>query len=248
MGIPVIGCNCVVCTSTDPHNKRMRASALLTIDGKKILIDCGPDFHSQALTYGINTLDGIMITHSHYDHIAGIDELRIYYMRSGQPLPCLLSQNSANDLVGRFNYIFSHDIHYEKLLAKIDLQVLPQDRGQVVFLDIPIHYFSYEQAQMQVNGFRIGNLAYITDIRNYPSTIYEDLIGVEILILSALRYTPSHLHFSLDEAVEFSRRVGAKQTWLTHLAHDLEHEKANAYLPDNIRLAYDGLEFDFATD
>lgn len=245
MGIPVIGCSCSVCASSDRHNKRMRPSALLTINDKKILIDCGPDFHAQAIHYCITALDGVIFTHSHYDHTAGIDELRVYHMRRGVALPCLLSKSTAEDIVVRFPYIFAPDADYNKLVAKFNLQLLPEERGVTDFLDIPIRYFSYEQAHMQVNGFRFGNLAYVTDIRHYPETIFEDLKDVEILILSALRYKLSHLHLSVDEAVEFAQKVGAKQTWLNHLAHDLEHEKTNAYLPENIRLAYDGLQFLF---
>lgn len=245
MGIPVIGCPCSVCHSSDPHNKRMRPSALLTIADKKILIDCGPDFHAQAIQHHLETLDGVIFTHSHYDHTAGVDELRVYHMRTGIALPCLLSQTTANDIVSRFPYIFVPNVDYNKLVAKFDLQILKDDRGITSFLDIPIRYFSYEQAQMQVNGFRIGNLAYVTDIRHYPETIFEDLKDVDILIISALRYKTSHLHLSVDEAVAFAQKTGAKQTWLNHLAHDLEHEKTNAYLPENIKLAYDGLQFSF---
>jgi phosphoribosyl 1,2-cyclic phosphate phosphodiesterase len=245
MGIPVIGCHCSVCASKDPHNKRKRPSALITIDDKKILIDCGPDFHAQAIQYQIDQLDGFILTHGHYDHTSGIDELRVYHMHSGKALPCLLSQSTARDIMNRFSYIFTPDSEYDKLVAKFDLQILPYERGEVQFLDIPIHYFSYEQARMQVNGFRFGNLAYVTDIRKYPNTVFEDLKGVETLVLSALRFAPSHLHLSVDEAVDFANRVGAKMTWLTHLAHELDHEKTNVYLPENIKLAYDGLEINF---
>ncbi len=245
MGIPVIGCDCSVCTSSDPNNKRQRTSALLTVGDKKILIDCGPDFHAQALHFHINTLDGVILTHAHNDHTAGLDELRVYHMRSHKPLPLLLSQATYDDIKQRFNYIFTKEDTFYKLTSKFEIKLLSDERGKVEFLGIPLSYLTYEQARMKVNGFRFGNLAYITDIRDYPETIFADLKGVETLVLSSLRFTPSPLHLSLDEAVEFAQRAGARKTWLMHIAHELDHERSNAYLPENIKLAYDGLLVNF---
>ncbi|MBA3815090.1 MAG: MBL fold metallo-hydrolase [Parachlamydiaceae bacterium] len=242
MGIPVIGCKCPVCQSEISFNKRLRPSALLMIDGKRILIDCGPDFREQALRYGLDQLDGIIITHAHNDHTAGFDELRIYSLRTHQAIPCLLSPDTLADLKRRFYYIFDEDSPYAALTAKFQLQLLESERAEVLFAGLDVRYFTYQQGGMNVNGFRFGNLAYVSDIRDYPTTIFEDLKGVETLVISALRFSSTPLHFSIDEAVDFSRRVGAKQTWLMHIAHELDHEKANAYLPADIRLAYDGLE------
>ncbi len=246
MGIPVIGCQCAVCLSTDLYNNRMRPSVLLKIRDKTILIDCGPDFRFQALRVGLTQLDGLILTHGHNDHMAGLDDLRALHLQSHQPLPCLLSQETATDISQRFNYFFaSQPAHEKKLVVKFLLQIFPKERGLIDFLGLPVHYFSYEQAKMQVNGLRFGNLAYVTDIRHYPATIYEDLKGAKTLILSALRFEPSPLHFHIDEAIDFANRVGAEQTWLTHIAHELDHVQANAYLPKNIRLAYDGLQLNF---
>lgn len=246
MGIPVIGCDCEVCQSTNPCNKRLRSSVLLTIDGKKILIDCGPDYRFQALQYDIRTLDGLILTHSHYDHTAGVDELRVYVMRNKQPIPCLLGHETLRDLEQRFYYLFNTDDKSDVLKAKFDLQILKDKRGMTEFLGIKILYTSFEQAGMRVNGFRFGNLAYISDIRKFDEIIYEDLKGLDTLIISALRFTPSHLHFSIDEAVAFIQRCGAKKGWLMHISHEVEHLHANAYLPENIRMAYDGLEISFS--
>ncbi len=247
MGIPVIGCKCDVCTSNNPRNNRMRPSVLLTVDTKKILIDCGPDFRFQALRFGVSSLDGVILTHGHNDHTAGIDDLRIYHMRSGKPLACLLSAETLVEVKHRFPYIFTPDVSYDKLklLAKFDMHILPDERGVIEFIGLNVRYFSYEQARMKVSGFRFGDLAYVTDLKNYPESIFDDLKGIKTLIISALRYTPSPLHLSVDEAVEFIQRTSASTAWLTHLAHDLEHEKTNAYLPENIRLAYDGLQLTF---
>ena len=246
MGVPVIGCSCPVCQSKDPKNKRLRPSALITVDNKKILIDCGPDFRSQALRAHITTLDGIIFTHAHQDHTGGIDDLRIFHMRTKLALPCLLSSESLRDIQQRFSYIFSeHDHGYDKLLPKFQFQFFELDSGKIDFIGLPIHYFTYSQAGMRVTGLRFGNLAYVTDIRNYSESIFEDLKGVEILIVSALRQMPSPIHFNIDEAVEFSRKVGAHHTWLNHLAHEIDYAKTNEYLPENIRVAYDGLEINF---
>lgn len=243
MGIPVIGCHCNVCESTHPEDKRLRSAGLISFNSKHILIDCGPDFREQALRYGIDHLDGVVITHAHHDHTSSIDELRVFYMRSGQPIPCLASRETSEDLKKRFDYIFSNR-KKNVLVPKVDLVELQEERGEVVFEGLRFKYFTYEQVKMKVNGFRTGNFAYVTDIHDYPESIFEDLQGVENLVLSALRFTPSHIHFTVDEAVDFAHKVGAKQTWLTHIAHELQHEHTNAYLPPDVRMGYDGLEIE----
>jgi phosphoribosyl 1,2-cyclic phosphate phosphodiesterase len=241
MGIPVIGCKCPVCQSDSHYNKRWRSSALLMMDNKKILIDCGPDFREQALRYRIDQLDGVIVTHAHHDHTAGFDELRIFSLRAQQAIPCLLSADTLTDLKKRFYYIFDENGPYAAQTAKFQLQLLESERGETLFVGHHIRYFSFRQGGMLVNGFRFNNLAYISDIRDYSEEIFDDLKGVETLVISALRFSPTPLHFSVDEAVDFSRRVGAERTWLVHIAHELDHEKINAYLPPNVRLAYDGL-------
>lgn len=248
MGIPVIGCSCPVCRSDLPQNKRMRPSALLMIDNQRILIDCGPDFKEQALRYHIDLLDGIILTHAHHDHTAGFDELRIYSLRGHHPIPCLLSPETLADLKRRFYYIFDENNPYADLTAKFTLQLLESDRGLTAFQGLKIRYFSYKQGGMKINGFRFGNLAYVTDIREYSETVFEDLKDLDILIVSALRFSPSLMHLSIDEAIDFAKRVKAKKTWLMHIAHELDHEKTNAYLPEDIRLAYDGLQLEFSPD
>lgn len=246
MGIPVIGCDCPVCTSESPCNQRLRPSALVTLAGKKLLIDCGPDFRLQALKYRINRLDGLLLTHSHHDHIAGIDELRVYYLNTREALPCLLSDVTAEELKMRFNYIFNEREESSTIMAKLTLYTLHDLYGVTTFLGYPIQYVSYEQAGMQVTGFRFGDLAYLTDIRTYTDQIFQELQGVKTLILGATKMQPSFFHFSLDEAVAFARRVKATHTWLTHVAHELDHEFANSYLPSDVRMAYDGLELTFS--
>ena len=245
MGVPVIGCDCAVCRSTNPHNNRLRAAALVNVNDRNILIDCGPDFRQQALRYGITDLDGTIITHAHHDHTASIDELRIFYLRTKRAMPCLMSKATAEDLIPRYRYIFHPDDERKSVVTKIQLQLLEGERGEIDFQGVIMGYVTYEQKGMEVNGFIIGDLAYISDIRHYPESIFEDLQGVETLVISALRFTQSDFHLTVDEAVEFIDKVGAKKGYLTHIAHELEHEKTNAYLPEHVRVAYDGLELTF---
>lgn len=245
MGVPVIGCECAVCRSDSSHNKRWRPSGLIKIHDKVLLIDCGPDFRAQMLHFKIKHIDGLIFTHAHYDHTGGFDEIRILNARSKKPLPCLLSEATFKDLQLRFPYVFDTHPLVPTLTTRVDLHFLQSSRGYVNFLDIPIHYVTYEQGGMLVNGYRFGNFAYISDIRNYPDTIFEDLRGVEILIVSCLRHQSSPLHFNVDDAVAFATRVGASQAWFTHIAHELDHDLTNSKLPPNYQLAYDGLEIEF---
>lgn len=244
-GVPVIGCSCSVCQSNSPFNQRLRPSGLLKVDGKTLLIDVGPDFRSQALKYRIDLLDGLILTHTHYDHIAGIDELRIYYLRSQKKLPCLLSEESFEDLEKRYYYLFQPIGKVPTLSAQLDIHLLPEDEGEEEFLGLKIGYVTYTQGGCKVNGFRFGDFAYISDIREFHPSIFEKLIGIKTLVLSALREEKSMLHFSLNEAVEFASKVGAKHTWLTHISHGLDHEATNRKLPKSIQLGYDGLELEF---
>lgn len=242
MGIPVIGCTCSVCLSNDPKDQRTRSGCLVSYQGKKILIDASQDYRSQALKYQINDLDGVIFTHGHHDHTAGIDDLRVYKKQ----IPCLLSKETYEDLNVRYHYIFSPKKGSKSLVARLDPQLLEGDCGFTEFCGLPIKYHSFYQVGMKVNGFRLGNLAYVSDIKEYKEDLFEKLHGVDTLILSALRYGPSIFHLSIDEAVAFSRKIQPKETWLTHIAHELETKSTEEYLPSDIRLAYDGLELKFS--
>lgn len=244
-GVPVITCKCPVCTSPSPFNRRYRPSALVTYGKKKFVLDVGPDFRDQALHYGIDRLDGVILTHTHYDHVGGIDELRVFYFRQKMRLPTLASIETYEELRHRFHYLFQTKQSDGTLQSQLNFEVLEDDFGKTKFLGIPIKYVSYYQANMKVTGYQIGDLAYISDIREYDGRVVEALQGVDTLVLSALRYDPSEVHFSIDEAIEFSEKIGARRTFFTHIAHDLEHDETNLKLPKNIRLAHDGLELLF---
>lgn len=245
VGVPVIGCTCHVCTSTKSVNKRLRPSVFLQLSQGKFLIDVGPDFRAQALNYGITSIDGVLLTHAHHDHTSGLDDLRPLTYKRTSPIPILLSRKTAEDIQNRYYYLFP-DLDSKEQSSFFQLQLLPQEQtGRVIFQNVPIQYVTYEQGGMLVNGFRIGNLAYLSDIKHFSTDIFDQLKGVSILILSALRYAASPLHFSIDEAIDFARELQVKQVWLTHLSHELEYEQANAYLPKNMKLAHDGLIIPF---
>jgi phosphoribosyl 1,2-cyclic phosphate phosphodiesterase len=245
LGVPVVACTCPVCQSPLPYNKRLRPSGLLKVHGKNLLIDAGPDFRTQALKYGINSLDGILITHTHFDHVAGFDDLRVYYFKEKKRLECLLSQETLDELKVRYHYLVNAVEHGKVVSSKFEFKVLANDFGPAEFCGLKFHTMSYYQANMKVTGYRLGDFAYVSDIREYTDEVLESLKGVKTLVLSALRYTASEVHFSIEEALFFARKVGAERTWLTHIAHDLDHIDANARLPGDIQLAYDGLEVPF---
>jgi phosphoribosyl 1,2-cyclic phosphate phosphodiesterase len=244
LGVPVIGCSCPTCSSSHLKNKRFRTSGLLKVQDKTILIDIGPDFREQALRNNICHLDGVLITHTHYDHIAGLDELRIYSFIKGSNIPCILSKESFEEIRRRYYYIFKEALHGDSSTVMLDFIVLEGNEGEVNFLNLPISYFCYHQGSMKVTGFRLGNFAYITDIKNFDKKIFKFLEGVETLVVSALRKSDSKIHFSLDDAVDFANAVQAKKTYLTHIAHELEHESINYELPKHVQLGFDGLELD----
>lgn len=242
MGIPVIGCNCFVCTSNSSFNKRLRPSVLITHNKKRFLIDIGPDYRAQALMHGIDHLDGLLLTHTHYDHIAGLDELRIYTFVQKKPVPCLLSREALAELKIRYHYLLlpngDDDVH----ATKLRFQVLEGDQGETDFEGLPVTYISYDQLGMKVNGFSFGSFAYVTDVLNYKEEIFTALQGIETLIISGRRWEQSKGHLSLKDAIKFSKKTGAKKTYFSHICHEIDHEETNNNLPERFSLAYDGLE------
>lgn len=244
-GSPMIGCQCPVCISSSDYNKRLRPSVLLQIEGKNILIDSGPDFRQQALRHNITQLDGVLITHTHFDHVGGLDELRSYYLIHRHTIPVLVSLQTLASLKKRYDYLFLEKQWGVSLAAQLHFQVLENHLGETSFLDLPIKYVTYSQGGMDVNGFVFGNLAYLTDVKIYEDHIFEILKGTDILILNALRSSESPMHLTFDEAIKFAEKIGAKQLYLTHIAHDVDHESTQKQLPSNCFLAYDGLTLSF---
>ena len=244
-GVPEIGCKCSVCTSSSEKNKRLRPSCLVKIKDKIFLVDVSPDFRYQALKYNIDHIDGLIVTHPHYDHIAGLDDLRIYYLLEKKAIPTLLSDATYKELKKSFHYLFQTMSKERSLSAQLQFQILEKDFGEIIFQGIKIKYLSYFQKETKVTGYKFGDLAYVSDIREYSDEIFENLKETNTLIISALRDIPSPVHFSLEEAVTFAEKVKPKRTYFTHIAHEVDHEKVSKDLPKNIFLAYDGLEIEF---
>lgn len=245
MGVPVPACHCAVCHSGIEQNQRLRPSVLFTIDGKNILVDASPDLRMQALKHNINKIDGVILTHAHNDHTAGLDDLRAFHKEKDEPLHLLMSQVTFDEVKNRFYYFFDPTRITQGLKPNFQIDYFKEQQGLINFLGVSIRYMTYLQAGMFVTGIRIGDVAYLTDVHTYSENIFKDLEGIHTLVISALRFTPSIMHLTVDQAVAFAKKTSAKKTWLTHISHDLDHERTNAYLPDDIRMAYDGLEIVF---
>jgi phosphoribosyl 1,2-cyclic phosphate phosphodiesterase len=246
MGVPTLGCPCAVCNSQDPHDRRLRPSVLLrwsepgTGRERVVVIDTGPDFREQALREGLNHVDAVFYTHAHADHILGMDDLRplsFIAERCGGPIPLYAEPEAITVLEQVFSYTFSPQATYPTR-ARVQLVPLAERTPVhgVEFVRIPLLH-----GELPIVGFRFGNAAYLTDVSVIPEPSFVLLEGVEVLVLSALRHTPHPSHATLEQSVLWSKRIGARQTWFTHIAHDLGHEATNRTLPENIRLAYDGL-------
>ena len=238
-GVPVIGCQCEVCRSTDPHDKRTRCSALIETEQTRLLIDCGPDFRQQILPQPFRKIDAILITHAHYDHMGGMDDIRPYW-QFGE-MNVYADSNACKSMLEMLPYCFAehrypgvpaiglHEIHPHQKLSFGDLEVVP---------------FEVMHGKLPILGYRIGSLAYITDMKTIDDAEVDYVKGVRVLVVNALRFDkPHHSHQLVDEAVAFARRVGAERSFIIHSCHDIGlHEEVNKKLPSDIQLAYDGQE------
>ena len=240
-GVPIIGCQCAVCLSSSPKNRRLRSSAMVGMNSKNFLIDAGPDLRQQLLTHRIDQIDALLLTHVHHDHISGLDDLRPLNFLQKRAIPCILSQESLEALKVRYDYLFTTPSDGQTQSARFEFIPLACETGQIELNGDKIFYFTYWQSGMKVTGYRFEDLAYVTDIRDYSVSLFDSLKGVKKLIISALRKEPSSVQFSLEEAVEFAGRVGCEEVWLTHISHAMEHEATQASLPPNVYMGYDGL-------
>ena len=238
-GIPMIGCPCATCHSTDWRDKRLRVSALVQHGESNILIDTSADFRQQMLAHGITHLEAILYTHQHYDHIAGFDDLRAFqFLNKKSPL-CFALEETYAHIRKTFEYAFGGAVQSGGGLPSIPFAIIRDeqfDAGEVQVIPIPLQH-----GKMRILGFRIGAFAYLTDCSAIPQTSYPLLKGLDTLILDGLRFNPHPTHFSITEATQQAERIAPRVTYLTHMNHDVMHGPTEQILPPYIRLAYDGL-------
>jgi phosphoribosyl 1,2-cyclic phosphate phosphodiesterase len=243
-GIPIIGCKCLACTSTNSKDKRLRVSVYVETaspDGTpvKILIDTSPDFRQQCLSNNITDIDIILFTHSHVDHVMGLDDIRQINQLNKKEVDAYGSKETLDKIKQSFSYIFDPDTYRGGGLPLINLY--PVELEKLSYKGIEIEPIEYDHGPAKVWGYRIGKFAYMTDCSGIPEETYNKLKDLDVLILDALRYRPHPTHLTIDEAVAASKRIGAKKTYFTHMTHDIVHDDANAKLPKGIELSYDGL-------
>lgn len=245
MGVPTLGCSCRVCTSTDPRDARMRPSIAIEWqeDGTeqashRVVIDTGPDFRQQALRFGVDKIDAVLYTHPHADHIMGLDDLRpLSFSYRERKMPLYANAPTADVLERVFAYTFSADATYPTR-ARVQLHRLngPVEVAYVPFTPVPLLH-----GKLEVTGYRFGNAAYLTDMNSLPDASMPLLRGVDVVVLDALRPQPHPTHATIPEAIDWAQRIGARETWFTHMSHEVMHAEMDPQLPTGIRLAYDGL-------
>ena len=238
-GIPLIGSNHPVCLSDNPKDKRLRVSILISWDHFNYVIDCGPDFRAQMLAANPTSLEGLIFTHEHADHTAGLDDIRPFFFKQGA-IPVYAHKRVLKSLKKRFGYIFNEANKYPGAPSVVSYRVKKNTpfklNGKQV---IPINA---KHNTLQVFGYRIDAFAYLTDIKTISAFETAKLSGLEVLVVNALREEPHYSHFNLEEAIAFAQRVGAKKTFFTHISHHLGfHDQVSLKLPENIYLAYDSL-------
>lgn len=240
-GVPSIGCDCAVCASTDPKDRRTRPSIYLETNRTRVLVDTSTDLRLQALAHNIRRVDAILFTHSHADHVMGLDDVRRFNQMQGGAISCYAGAETIANLRQMFGYVFNPPKQIGGGLPQLVLREIdgPFSIGDLDVVPVPVWH-----GKLPVLGFRVGSFAYLTDCNRIPEESWPLLTsdgGVRTLILDALRHRPHSTHFSLSEACDVARRLGADRTYFTHICHDLGHAATNAQLPAGMQLAYDGL-------
>ena len=245
-GIPQIGCHCEVCTSTDPHDKRTRVSAVVESDaGRRILIDTPPELRLQMIGAGIDEVDAVLYTHDHADHVQGIDDLRAISVKVGR-LPVYGPTETMRRIRLRFEYIFDNPVPSMPSMPRPELAIVPLEPDrEVEIAGLTVRPIPLDHGPTQVFGYRIGRMAYVTDAKSVPEAAIALLRGVEVLVLNALFDRPHPSHLSIPEALDVALAVGARQTFFTHLTHRTSHASLVARLPEGVAPAYDGLTISF---
>ena len=237
-GTPVIGCACPTCTSADPRNKRTRCSVAIKIDsGATLLIDTGPDLRLQALREEIVRVDGVLYTHTHADHLNGIDDLRNFCFLQKQVIPVYGNDITINSIRQRFSYAFAPPgQHWDKPVLSSSVVAEPFDFEGARVTPIPVMH-----GKLPILGYRINNAAYITDVSEIPESSFSLLSGLDTLLLDCLHYHPHPTHIHFDRSLEYAAKINARQTYLIHMTHQMEYADVTRKLPPDTYLAYDGL-------
>jgi phosphoribosyl 1,2-cyclic phosphate phosphodiesterase len=251
-GIPVLGCDCRVCRSDDPRDRRTRHAALLDAGvGRRLLVDTPPELRLQLVDAGVHDIDAVWFTHAHADHVHGIDDLRAFSARLRRPLPAFTDSATADALRERFRYIFDRDYRppHGTMRPELDLREVDPAADGVDVAGLRLLPLELPHGDMTVLGFRTGPLGYVTDAKRLTGEVSRRLAGVRVLVLNALWFgNPHPTHFNIEEAVEAARAVGAERTFLTHLTHRVSHARLLDSLPAGIAPAYDGLTIDIEED
>jgi phosphoribosyl 1,2-cyclic phosphate phosphodiesterase len=240
MGVPTLGCHCAVCDSGDPRDKRTRPSLLLSYNGRNVVIDTAPDFRTQAMRERIDRLDAVIYTHSHADHILGLDDIRPYNLKQGGVVPVYASAETETTLRRQFAYIFD-DTSTESSVPGVEMRRID---GPFEIFGLRFTPVAANHGTQPVLGFRFGGAAYLTDFSSVPEPSKQLLQGLDDFILDALRYTPHPMHSNVAQSLALVAELKPKRAWFTHICHDLGHTEANAKLPEGVQLAYDGLKFE----
>jgi phosphoribosyl 1,2-cyclic phosphate phosphodiesterase len=241
MGVPTIGCNCRVCTSADPHDKRTRPSVLVEYDGHVVLIDTTPDFREQALREKITRLDAILYTHAHADHILGLDDVRPISFKHEGKIPLYAHESAAASLESIFHYIFKSDYKFGGI-ARVEMNRID---GPVELFGTRFEPVKIIHGEAMIHGFRFGSAAYLTDFSAIPEESKERLRDLDILFLDALRHRPHPTHSTVANSLSLVEELKPRRAFFTHISHDLPHQETNENLPEHVRLAHDGLKLEF---
>ncbi|MGE0480152.1 MAG: MBL fold metallo-hydrolase [Phycisphaerae bacterium] len=242
-GVPMIGCDCAVCTSADPRDRRTRTSVLFSYDDHHLLVDTGPELRLQCVANGVRRVDAVLYTHHHADHVVGLDDVRRFNWLQRAPMPIYANGATLARLRQMFEYAFVDDPEYPS--AKPEL-LTREIAGPIELFGRTVTPIPYLHGRLPVLGFRVGDVACCPDCSFIPDESRALLRGLDVLVLDALRRRPHPTHFNVDQALEATERIGAARTYFTHIAHELGHAETNAQLPAGVELAYDGLVLESA--